>query len=247
MNNQNGFTLVELAIVMTIIGLLIGGILKGQELMENARVTSTISQIDAYKASTTSFYDMYSAIPGDMVTASNRLANCNAASFCTNGDGNSIIGTDGISGWAIQTGNASPAVETSMFWKHMALANLISGIAPSGDPANPEWGATHPISKISGGFQALYWNGSYNAGLTGTWVRMQTPMIGASSNVGAGLNPLSPARASQIDRKIDDGKPQTGFVNGEGTGCGTGYSASLAGIYSETITRKNCVMFFYLR
>ncbi len=44
-NNQSGFTLVELAIVMIIIGLLIGGILKGQELVSNARVTSTVAQI----------------------------------------------------------------------------------------------------------------------------------------------------------------------------------------------------------
>ena len=49
MSNQKGFTLVELAIVMTIIGLLIGGVLKGQELMENARVTSTVAQVKGYE------------------------------------------------------------------------------------------------------------------------------------------------------------------------------------------------------
>ena len=55
--SQSGFTLVELAIVLMIIGLLIGGILRGQELMENARVTSTIQQTKAYDGATTTFRD----------------------------------------------------------------------------------------------------------------------------------------------------------------------------------------------
>ena len=76
LNSQKGFTLVELAIVMTIIGLLIGGILKGQELMENARVTSTVAQVKSYSAAVTSFRDMYNAYPGDMVGAGTRLVGC---------------------------------------------------------------------------------------------------------------------------------------------------------------------------
>lgn len=74
--NQNGFTLVELAIVMTIIGLLIGGILKGQELMQNARVTATVAQVKSYESATFTFIDKYSALPGDLVTASERLPGC---------------------------------------------------------------------------------------------------------------------------------------------------------------------------
>ena len=66
--SQAGFTLVELAIVMIIIGLLIAGVLKGQELIGNARVTSTVAQIKAIDAATSTFKDTYAALPGDMTT-----------------------------------------------------------------------------------------------------------------------------------------------------------------------------------
>ena len=66
---NRGFTLVELAIVMMIIGLLIAGVLKGQEMVQNARVTNTIKQINGYQAAFVGFQDKYSALPGDMVNS----------------------------------------------------------------------------------------------------------------------------------------------------------------------------------
>ena len=62
---QGGFTLVELAIVMVIIGLLIGGILKGQELIKNAAISATAAQIKAFESAFVTFEDIYQAKPGD--------------------------------------------------------------------------------------------------------------------------------------------------------------------------------------
>ena len=88
---EAGFTLVELAIVMIIIGLLIGGILKGQELIANAQITGTASCVKGIDAATTTFRDTYAAMPGDMTNAGTRLPNC-AVAPCTNtGDGNNRL------------------------------------------------------------------------------------------------------------------------------------------------------------
>ena len=63
--NEAGFTLVEIAIVMVIIGLLIGGILKGQAMIQNAKVKRVVKQADELRAAVMSFYDKYGVYPGD--------------------------------------------------------------------------------------------------------------------------------------------------------------------------------------
>jgi len=64
-NRQAGFTLVEIAIVMVIIGLLIGGVLKGQAMVQNAKVKRVVKQGDEIRAAVMSFYDKYGVYPGD--------------------------------------------------------------------------------------------------------------------------------------------------------------------------------------
>src|SRR6266481_7333522 len=89
MRAQAGFTLVELAIVMIIIGLLIAGVLKGQALIQNAQVTATVAQTKAIEAATSTFRDTYNFIPGDMTNPTVRLPNCGVApcNNIGNGDG----------------------------------------------------------------------------------------------------------------------------------------------------------------
>src|SRR6185312_9721697 len=70
---ESGFTLIEIAIVLVIIGLLLGGVLKGQELITGARVRNLIQQQDGIKAAYFGFLDRYRALPGDYASATKTI------------------------------------------------------------------------------------------------------------------------------------------------------------------------------
>ena len=240
MKNENGFTLVELAIVLMIIGLLIGGILRGQELMENARVSSTIQQVKAYQGAKVTFMDTYSSLPGDLPTATSRVPGCTAANFCGNGDGNGMIGEPG-SYATVQAGNATlPRVETTYFWKHMALAHLISGVTPSATILNPTWGESHPASKMgAGGFAVFYSTQATDWGV-GHRIRLQ---MGPTNHGGKGTSPVSPIRARMIDEKMDDGMSSRGDVTADSHASECNDETVPGGRYLNT-EEKNCIMYF---
>ncbi len=246
-DKQSGFTLVELAIVMIIIGLLLGGVLKGQELIENARVTASISQMKGFQAALYSFKDAYGAVPGDMRNASTRLQGCDAgnANFCVDGNGNSLVGAIAT---GIQNFNSNQQ-ESQQFWKHLALADLLTGIDPTADPANPAWGEVYPSSSLRGGYHIMYANDTAN-NISGHALRMQNNSSGAPLT-GNGNKPLSPLQAFQIDTKMDDGIPITGIIRGDDTNSsdcdGGGINGS--GVYGNGGAlgdSKDCVLIFLI-
>src|SRR5919204_594676 len=88
---QAGFTLVEIAIVLVIIGLLLGGILKGQELIKSAQVRNLIDQSSSIQAAYYGFVDRYHQIPGDMKgNAACKLIG-NQVPNCVGRNGNRVI------------------------------------------------------------------------------------------------------------------------------------------------------------
>ncbi len=112
---QSGFTLVEIAIVLVIIGLLLGGILKGQEMITNAKVRNIADQGNAIKAAFYSFQDRYRAIPGDFANAKNTIPGT------SNGDGNGRVNTND---------------ERGQFWRHLSAAGFITGNFDGGAQGN---------------------------------------------------------------------------------------------------------------
>lgn len=240
--SQAGFTLVELAIVMIIIGLLIGGILKGQELINNAQVTATSAQIKAIESAMTTFRDSYNAVPGDMRNANQRLPNCTAGPCIEAGGanrGNNRV--DDINPGITQAaGN-----ENGRFWTHLAAADMIGGVDATSGVVNA-WGGQLPSAEVGGGFTVGYAAGGAAAGsgLAGTLAATVTPghyvsiqLVPTEASTDATNLALTATQAARIDRKLDDGVANTGGVMGINAAC------AAAGVYAEAAAGTVCNLY----
>ncbi len=181
---QGGFTLIEIAIVLVIIGLLLGGVLKGQELITSARVRNLISQQDGIKAAYFGFLDRYRALPGDYTGAVNNITGVLASSPCNAGIGN---GNGRIEAGA---GN-----EDVLAWEHISKAGCINGTYTCAATVGP---ATNPTNPYAIALRIVY-DGAYGSTSTGA----------QRHNLKTG-NQIPVDIIAEVDRKVDDGLPNTG-------------------------------------
>ncbi len=114
---QAGFTLVEIAIVLVIVGLLIGGVLKGREMITNAKIKRIENDFAGVSAAIYAYQDRYGVLPGDDPAASTRFPGTWRSADNGNGNGN-------ISGGWNSTNNSN---ESRKIWKHLRGAGLIAG------------------------------------------------------------------------------------------------------------------------
>jgi prepilin-type N-terminal cleavage/methylation domain-containing protein len=195
---NKGFTLVELAIVIVIIGLLVGGVLAGQELIAQAKVRSDIKRIMQIKAVSATFYSKYNAVPGDFNKANLMLGTTGA-----NGNGDGQIQMD----------------ESQFFWYHLNAAKITSFLdAGSGavvqsptlrvnfrEGSSSGWNAPFMIA-YRGDLYHLEWpSSSIGVPMNGNSINIATRY--GSQNICAAF---SPHHVRQVDEKIDDGNARMG-------------------------------------
>lgn len=237
-SRQKGFTLVELAIVMIIIGLLIGGILKGQQLIYNSRIKSVVTQLQGVQTAQNIFRDTYKALPGDLNRATQRLTNCTAANFCVNGNGNGVLGV------RVDQSTGATGVENLQYWKHLAMADLINGVNPSADPATLIWGVTNPSTTMGGGMNAMMMLSSILTGTGHGDFGGPGVVIQLTATPGTTTWFLTPRDAQAIDLVMDDGRPNSGSVTAEyatTSQCDTDLPANN---YRLDVETPQCILYF---
>ncbi|MGB4811211.1 MAG: prepilin-type N-terminal cleavage/methylation domain-containing protein [Methylophilaceae bacterium] len=185
---QSGFTLIELAIVLVIIGLLLGGVLKGQELINSAKVKNLANDFRTIPVFIYGYQDKFKSLPGD---DKNAVAHVGAAKP-GNGDG-------ALNGkwYDVKTDDT----ETYNFWQHVRLANLAPGVT---DVANADWRPTNadgnPIGIMGGtnvAANAAMKDSSGNA-IKGSYIICSKGILGKY--------------VTQIDVTMDDGVSNTGSM-----------------------------------
>jgi prepilin-type N-terminal cleavage/methylation domain-containing protein len=210
---QTGFTLVEIAIVLVIIGLLLGGILKGQEMITQAKIKNVIADFSGVSAAYHGYQDRYRAIPGDDPNAATRWA---VAPVATAGDGNGVVG--GLYNTAADAAGA--AGESRRWWDHLRRAGFVSGT-----------GTQQPFNALTGMIGVQTGDGAGGPTLLNAGAGF-VGLIMCSAN-------LPDKIAIAVDTQMDDGVSGLGTVRGliqaaPNPPIGAGQVATAA--YAETST-----------
>ncbi|MDX2095821.1 MAG: prepilin-type N-terminal cleavage/methylation domain-containing protein [Alphaproteobacteria bacterium] len=258
---RQGFSLVELSIVLVILGLLVGGVLSGKALIHAAELRAVPTEYDLYRTAVRSFRDKYFQLPGDMPNATQFWGSAGGSGLQIDGVCNTTFprptptATCNGNGDRFLDKNMGLMSEVHPFWQHLSNAGLIPGAyagvhgaMAGGTRFFP--GVNVPKSRLS---SVNFWfaQGTIPAASTTTFFA-ETSGNRLILGFNNGANPsISPEDAYTIDSKIDDGLPGTGVLTTtKGDGVAT-FCTSVAGTLTDagatyvlTNTKKDCTLLF---
>ena len=180
---QHGVTLVEIAIVLVVIGLLLGGILKGQELINSAKVRAMAERQTSLKTAWFAFLDRYQAMPGDYADAGKYIPGAGA------GGGDGIIDED----------------ESPIVFQHLTGAGLLRcPQCTASVAATPT--KDNSLLNSYGGIMSIFNDEEFYAAIGTANASKPT-----KSRLQIHTGPRIPSNIiTEVDRKIDDGAANTG-------------------------------------
>jgi prepilin-type N-terminal cleavage/methylation domain-containing protein len=222
MRARYGFTLLELSIVLVIIGLVLGGVMVGNELIRQAELRSITKEMQQWQTALGAYTLKYNALPGDHAKAFDYWgATCgtNDDTPTTGCNGNG----DGVLTW-------SPDGEDGKFWEHLALSGIIPGNYPGTQNAITP-GSNVPLSATGGGWRAYR---STGGPLENVW------RLGTEATSGLQRGVTSPAELQSIDEKMDNGQALTGVIQGHNI---IGQTCISGSVYNIATATKQCPVF----
>jgi hypothetical protein len=217
--------------VLVIVGLLLGSVVTGQQLIRNAKVRNLIVQQDGAKTAFFAFQDRYRALPGDYRQASTNI-NCGALP-CLNGDGNGRI----------EAPNSGAMHEEILAWMHLSAAGFLNGSYAMSSAAVTTPGPDNTPRNPFGTYMQLAFDG-----LWGKDSNRAGPVPRHSVKTG---NEVPVEFIAEVDRKVDDGMPYSGAFqfstySGVGTAPAIGGAGNCTtsdadnGIWNEPASQSNC-------
>lgn len=188
-NQQRGFTLVEIAIVLVIIGLLLGGVLKGQELINSAKVKNIANDFRTIPLFIYGYQDKFKRLPGDDPNADTRFGSNGTKATTPSGH---VLGDGIIAG---KWNSKVVTDENVLFWQHVRLSGLAAGSTDFSDSAK----ASLP-SNAEGGTVGI---------------QMAAPIKGLSGTYYICSMGINSKLAQQLDTTLDDGSGDKGSLRAQ--------------------------------
>ncbi len=256
--NRDGFTIVELAIVIIIIGLLLGGVLMGQDLIRNSKLNEILSETERYKSAVINFQEIYFSLPGDMDNATAQWGAANAVpATCITTTSTGEETCDGNGNGKIGPAVVGEEYERYRAWQHLANAGLLrtegfTGVQGSGGADHAVPGENVPASAMDGGGYTLRYVGALDNTDADLYEGIYNHILQFGRQTAASFTSsaiITADEALNLDNKADDGLPATGKIRSYkststvATGCTT-TDVSTTAAYDASQSDVLCSLIF---